>query len=267
MTSIIVPAHNEACRIGGNLTLLTLGAEPDEFEIIVVANGCSDDTVEVAKSIPGVRVIDLPGAGKAAALRAGDAAATRLTRIYLDADVPLSAHEARALAKAVTTLPGIHAATGWRRIVTRGSSLAVRAFYAVNRRLPAYDDGLHGRGVIAVGPIGRARFEEFPDVIADDLFLDSLFTPEEKCQVNNVSASVIAPRTTVQLVRRLARVRRGNREMRGSHGARPEARTAWLRYVVLPRPWLWPAGIFYAAVVVAAEIMSRRAGLAWGSRD
>lgn len=265
MTSIIVPAHNEAGRIAGNLALLAAGAEPDEFEIIVVANGCTDATAEVAQGIAGVRVIDLPDPGKAAALRAGDAAATRPARIYLDADVPLSAQDARVLSKAVTAMPGVHAATGRRRILTRGSSLWVRAYYAVNRRLPVYDEGLYGRGVIAVGPIGRARFDEFPDAIADDLFLDSLFTAEEKCQLGDVSSSVAAPRTTVQLVTRLARVRRGNREMRETHGARPQSRTAWLRHVVFPRPWLWPAGICYAAVVAAAEVLSRRTGLAWGS--
>jgi glycosyltransferase involved in cell wall biosynthesis len=262
-TSIIIPAHNEAERIGANLTLLAQDATPGEFEIIVVANGCTDATVAVAQSIPVVKVIDLPEPGKAAALRAGDAAATRLGRIYLDADVPLSTHEARALVRAVT-MQGVYAATGSRRIVTRGTSLAVRAFYAVNSRLPVYDDGLFGRGVIAVGPLGRARFEEFPDLIADDLFLDSLFSPDEKCQVDDVVTSVTAPRTTVQLVRRLARVRSGNRAVRQLSSARPVSQTSWLRHVVLPRPWLWPAGICYAVVVVAAEIMSRRAGLTWG---
>ena len=263
MTSIIIPAHNEASRIGGNLTLLTLGAGIDEFEIIVVANGCTDATVDVAHSIPGIRVIDLPEAGKAAALRAGDDAATRLARIYLDADVALSAHEARALTKAVTQ-PGVHAATGRRRVVTSGSSLGVRAFYAVNRRLPVYDDALFGRGVIAVGPIGRARFDEFPDLVADDLFLDSLFTTDEKCQVDDVVTSVVAPRTTMQLIRRLARVRSGNRVVRVVSQARSASNSSWLRHVVLPRPWLWPAGVCYAAVVIAAEIMSRRTRLSWG---
>jgi glycosyltransferase involved in cell wall biosynthesis len=263
VTSIIIPAHNEGTRIGANLSLLTLDAQPGEFEIIVVANGCTDTTAEVAQGIPGVKVIDLPRPGKAAALRAGDAAATRLGRIYLDADVPLSAYEARALAR-VLTVPGVYAATGRRRTVTRGSSLAVRAFYSINRRLPVYRDGLFGRGVIAVGPMGRARFEEFPDIIADDLFLDSLFTSDEKCEVDDVVTTIIAPRTTIQLVRRLARVRSGNRAMRAVSSARPASRTSWLRHVVLPRPWLWPAGVCYAAVVVAAEIMSRRTGLSWG---
>lgn len=263
MTSIIVPAHNEAGRIGGNLTLLTEGLSPDEFEIIVVANGCSDDTALVAKSIPGVLVIDLPEAGKSAALRAGDSMATRLPRIYLDADIPLSAAEARALARA-TSQPGVHAATGRRRVVTKGSGLPVRAYYAVNKRLPVFRDGLFGRGVIALSAAGRSRFDEFPEMIADDLFLDSLFEAHEKRHLEDVVTTVTAPRGTLQLIRRLARVRSGNRTMRAMSAARPASNSSWFKDVVLPRPWLWPAGLCYAAVTLCAEMMSRRNTLTWG---
>jgi glycosyltransferase involved in cell wall biosynthesis len=263
MTSIIIPAHNEAGRIGANLTLLLDGLPLDQFEVIVVANGCTDSTVDVAKSVPGVHVLDLPEAGKVGALRKGDEAATRLTRIYLDADVPLSADEAQALTKAVTQ-PGVHAATGRRRVVTRGSALAVQAYYAVNRRLPVFQDGLFGRGVIALSAAGRSRFDEFPDLIADDLFLDSLFEAHEKRHLDDVVTTVTAPRRTAQLVRRLARVRSGNRTMRMVAAARPASNSSWLKDVVLPRPWLWPAGLCYAAVTLTAEMMSRRTTLTWG---
>jgi glycosyltransferase involved in cell wall biosynthesis len=263
VTSIIIPAHNEGARLGANLTLLTEGAGPGEFEIIVIANGCTDNTVEVAKSIPGVFVISLDEAGKAGALRAGDEAAQRLSRIYLDADVPLSAAEARSLSAAVAE-PGVFAATGQRRVVTRGCGLPVRAYYAISRRLPVFKDGLFGRGVIALSPAGRARFGEFPSMVADDLYLDSLFESHEKRHLDSVVTTVTAPRQTVQLVRRLARVRAGNRSMRLASAARPANNSSWLRHVVLPRPWLWPAGIGYAAVTIAAEIMSRRSGLTWG---
>jgi glycosyltransferase involved in cell wall biosynthesis len=263
VTSIIIPAHNEGTRLGANLTLLTDGVSAEEFEIIVVANGCTDNTVNIAKSFPGVRVIDLPEAGKAGALRAGDEAATRLARIYLDADIPLAAAEARALATAISQ-PGAFAATGRRRVVTKGSGLPVRAYYAVNRRLPVFKDGLFGRGVIALSAAGRARFGEFPTMIADDLFLDSLFESHEKRHLDEVVTTVTAPRSTVQLVRRLARVRSGNRSMREISAARPASQSSWLRHVVLPRPWLWPAGVCYAVVTVSAEVMSRRTTLTWG---
>jgi glycosyltransferase involved in cell wall biosynthesis len=263
MTSIIIPAHNEAKRIGGNLALLTDGLPAEEFEVIVVANGCTDGTAEVARSFGRVLVVDLPEAGKAAALRAGDAIATHLPRIYLDADVPLSAAGAQSLARAVAQ-PGIHAATGRRRVVTRGSALPVRAYYAVNRRLPVFQDGLFGRGVIALSAAGRSRFDEFPELIADDLFLDSLFESREKQHLDNVVTTVTAPHRTSQLIGRLARVRSGNRTMRMAVAARPANNTSWLKDVVLPRPWLWPAGVCYAAVTLRAEFVSRRATLTWG---
>jgi glycosyltransferase involved in cell wall biosynthesis len=264
MTSIIIPAHNEGGRIGGNLTLLTDGLPPDEFEIIVVANGCVDATAEIARSIRGVKVIELPEAGKVAALRAGDAVATRLARIYLDADIPLTAVEAKALAHAVGQ-PGVHAATGRRRVVTRGSGLPVRAYYAINRRLPVFRDGLFGRGVIALSAVGRSRFERFPEAIAADLFLDSLFEPQEKRHLPEVVTTLTAPRHTAQLIRRVARMRAGYRLMRLMSVARPASNTSWLRHVVLPRPWLWPAGICYVAVTICAEMISRRLTLTWSA--
>jgi glycosyltransferase involved in cell wall biosynthesis len=262
MTSIIIPAHNEAGRIGAHLAALTDGL-PAGFELIVVPNGCTDATADVARTFSRVLVVEVPEAGKAGALRAGDAAATHLPRIYLDADVPLSAKEAQSLACAVTA-PGVHAATGRRRVVTRGSAWPVRAYYAVNRRLPVFEDGLFGRGVIALSAAGRSRFDEFPDLIADDLFLDSLFEPHEKRHLDDVVTTVTAPHRTSQLVGRLARVRSGNRTMRMVAAARPASNTSWLKDVVLPRPWLWPAGLCYAAVTLRAEVLSRRATLTWG---
>ena len=90
MTSVIIAAYNEAAVIGRNLDRLLAGAAPGELEVIVVANGCVDETVAVA-SARDVRVLDLPAPGKAAALNAGDAVATSTPRVYLDADI---AHDA-----------------------------------------------------------------------------------------------------------------------------------------------------------------------------
>ena len=46
--SIVIPAHNEAAVIGRLLSGLLAEAEPDEFEVLVVANGCHDATETVA---------------------------------------------------------------------------------------------------------------------------------------------------------------------------------------------------------------------------
>lgn len=272
MTSIVIAAHNEAAVIGRCLDALLSDARPGEFDVTVVANGCTDDTAAVAATRPGVRVVDLATAGKAAALNAGDAVAVGFPRVYLDADIVLTTAAVRSL---VGALGGAAlAATVGRELDLAGRPLLVRAYYAVHGRLPVFRDGLFGRGVVALSEAGRARFDRFPELVADDLFLDSLFSGTEKRHVTSYTARVATPRRTDDLVRRLVRVRGGNARMRAAAAdgeitapVRPAARLSWLRDVVVPRPWLAPAAVCYVAITVVAAVSARRAadgGAAWG---
>lgn len=255
--SVVIAAHNEATVIGRCLDALLDGAAPGELDITVVANGCTDDTAAVAASRPGVRVVVRTEPGKAKALNAGDAVAVGYPRVYLDADIVLPPGGLRALADALTG--DALAAVPRRQLEVRGRPLLVRAYYAINARLPAYDRALFGRGAIALSAAGRARFDTFPDVVADDLYLDSLFAAAEKRQVEAVSARIATPRRTRDLVRRLARVRSGNAAVRATAtGVRRATRSSWLRDVVLPRPWLLPAGACYAAITLLAAARARR---------
>src|ERR687891_96542 len=77
--SVIIPAYDESARIGRCLDALFSGVGPGRLDVIVVCNGCRDDTAARARATGHpVRVIELPVASKAAALRAGDAAARAL---------------------------------------------------------------------------------------------------------------------------------------------------------------------------------------------
>lgn len=263
---MVIAAHNEAAVIGRCLDALLAGSAPGELDITVVANGCTDDTAGVAASRPGVRVVDRPEPGKVGALNAGDAVAHGFPRVYLDADIVLPPGALRTLVSALGG--GVHAVVPRRELDVSGRPPLVRAYYAINARMPVYERALFGRGVIALSAAGRARFDAFPEVVADDLYLDSLFSREEKRQVDAVAARIATPRRTRDLVRRLARVRSGNASIRGaSAGVRRADRSSWLRDVVLPRPWLVPAGICYAAITVLAAAKARRSpasGGAWG---
>ncbi|GIE88900.1 glycosyltransferase [Actinoplanes regularis] len=261
MTSVVIAAHNEAAVIGRCLDSLLADAAPGEFDVTVAANGCTDDTVRVAAA-RGVRVIDLPDPGKPGALNAGDLAAAGFPRVYLDADVILTTDGLRALAAACATHP---AATARRELDLTGRPLLVRAYFSVHRHLPALRTGLFGRGVIALSADGRSRFTTFPDLVADDLFVDSLFTADEKQQVSSVPSVVATPRKTRDLVRRLIRVRAGNTAMRAAAArgeikadVRPSGRSSWLKDVVLRRPWLAPAAICYVGITVYAALQARR---------
>ena len=280
MTSIVVAAHNEAAVIGRCLDALLAGTSPGEFDITVVANGCTDATAQVAATRPGVRVVDLPTAGKVAALNAGDEVAVGYPRIYLDADIVLSAIGVRALTDALAVsdsapAPRVLASTARREVDVSHSPLLVRWYFAINSRLPVFRHALFGRGVVALSAEGRGRFGRFPDVVADDLFLDSLFAEAEKREVESVSSRVAAPRRTCDLLRRLARVRRGNASMRAAspasselHGAaRGSARTSWLHDVVLRNPILIPAAACYVAITIVASLLARvpqQPGAGWG---
>ena len=265
MTSVVIAAHNEEAVIGRCLDALL--DEDGGLDITVVANGCGDRTAAVAAARPGVRVLDLPEPGKANALNAGDAVAVGFPRVYLDADIVLSPGALTALAGALDTTSAL-AVVPRRVLDLTGRPLLVRAFYAVNSRLPAYRHALFGRGAIALSEVARKRFETFPGYVADDLFLDSLFAVDEKREVSTVSSTVEAPRRTRDLVRRLVRVRAGNAQLRAaSSGVRRSVRSSWLRDVVLPRPWLYPAGACYAALVLTASYAARRQArgeVSWG---
>lgn len=275
VTSVVIAAHDEAAVIGANLDRLLADAAPGDLDVVVVANGCSDDTASVARE-RGVHVLDLPAPGKAAALNAGDEVATGAVRVYLDADIAVTAPTVRALVTALDS-PGAGGTTPLvavpdRQLVLDGRPLAVRCYYAVQSRLPAARTGLYGRGMIALSEAGRARFDRFPSLLADDLYLDSLFSADERVVVTSVRTRVETPRRTRDLVRRLTRVRRGNASLRAQAGAgaltvdvRASSRTSWLTDVVLRRPWLLPAGVVYAVITVVAELRARRPDESWGS--
>jgi glycosyltransferase involved in cell wall biosynthesis len=268
----VVAAFNEEAVIGRHLDLLLRGTGAGELDVVVAANGCVDATVEVAQT-RGVRVLDLPAAGKAGALNAGDAAATAFPRIYLDADVGVDADGVRALVAALEAPPAdgpaALVAVPDRELVTTGRPWPVRSYYAVQSRLPAAQTGLFGRGMIAVSERGRARFDAFPEAVADDLFLDGVFGLDERVVVASVRTRVETPRTTRDLVRRLTRVRRGNAELRAAAErgevprVRPASRTSWLRDVVVRQPRLAPAGVVFAVLTLVAELRARRPARGW----
>ncbi|MCM4084867.1 glycosyltransferase [Paractinoplanes hotanensis] len=269
--SVVMPAFNEEIGISTGLRALT--GSPDhgpDLQIVVAANGCTDRTAEVARSF-GVQVVEIATASKTAALNAADQLVTGDVRVYLDADVPAGAAVVRRLAEAVAR-PGVEAAVPRPAVDASESTWPVRAFYAINSRLPVFRGRLFGRGVIAVSSAARARFDRFPAITADDMFLDAVVAPDEKAELD-VPVRVIAPRTTGDLIRRVARARDGNAEFNRYLRANPEVvatpaeanQTSWLRDVVLRRPWLVPAAVVYVAVVLLAE--RKRRSASWDVRS
>ena len=78
VTSIIIPAHNEQAVVARGIQALARDAGADSYQVIVVANGCSDDTAGVARRAwDRVDVVETDIPSKSNALNLGDAKATR----------------------------------------------------------------------------------------------------------------------------------------------------------------------------------------------
>ncbi len=85
--SVIVPAYNESAGIEATLRSLAASTHP-EVEIVVVDDGSSDGTADIAESLglPGVSVIRQRNGGKASALNTGIAWSSHELVVMIDGD-------------------------------------------------------------------------------------------------------------------------------------------------------------------------------------
>lgn len=228
--SVVIPAHNESAAIGRCLDALFTGVAPGELDVVIVCNGCRDNTAALARSSGHpTRVVELDAASKPAALRAGDEAARAFPRIYLDADIVLDGSAARAVLERLKA--GAVAARPPIRYDSSSSSRSVRSYYRTRTRLPALLRSLWGAGVYGLSSAGRSRFGEFPDIVADDLWVDGHFETGEIEIVDCAPVVIAAPRRARDLVRVLRRTYRGKAETtrlgphdRGQHTTRSAMR-------------------------------------------
>ena len=220
--SVVIAAYDEEALIGRCLDHLLRDFAEGELEVVVAANGCSDGTARVARTFP-VHVLELDQASKAAALRAGDDAVTSFPRIYLDADVLLPSASARAVL-AHLQRPDALAARPPLAYDTSCCSALVRSYYRARRQLPSMTTHLWGAGVYALSDRGRARFGAFPDVTADDLFVDQQFACHEKTIVEAEPVVVLTARTAKGLLQVLRRQNRGKRNLGHGQHVQPTSR-------------------------------------------
>ncbi|MDE4096164.1 glycosyltransferase family 2 protein [Phaeobacter gallaeciensis] len=187
MISVLIPAHNEAAYIRPCLeALFAADPLPGLAEVLVLANGCTDDTAEIARSVTlpqgwSRKVIDLPQGGKLAALNAGDARAKGAVLVYLDADVTVTPPLLAQLAGVLTPERPLYA-SGSPRVAPARSSLT-RAYGRFWSRLPFVTDGAPGFGLFAMTRTGRERWQDWPDIISDDTFARLSFAPAERIRV------------------------------------------------------------------------------------
>ena len=189
--SVIITARNEEKYLPDCLrSLLSQDATAGQVQVVVSANACTDSTVSVARRhVPAfaargwrLDIIDREDGGKCGALNAGDTAAVGNWRLYLDADIVCDADLLGQLRTALRRAGAVYA-TGRLKIPPPRSWVS-RHYGRFWTRLPFFEGGTVGAGLFAVNAAGRARWGEFPPIIADDSFARLHFTPAERIEVS-----------------------------------------------------------------------------------
>ena len=257
--AVIIPAYNEAAVIKRTLAPLSGVAVDGAIELIVVCNGCNDNTAEIARSVPGVRVVELEQGSKPAALNAGDEAATLWPRLYLDADIQISADAVLAVLDRLAE-GDVLAARPACRYDSDGASALVRSFYRARRRIPQHQLAMWGAGAYGLSAKGHQRIGAFPMVTGDDLYVDTQFDAAEKVVVATEPSVVRTPADVKSLLAILRRGQRGNTEQsaRGdeSNGRKPN--TSLDTAVSVVRTIRGPQSAVDAAVFLGMASAKRR---------
>ena len=191
IVSILIPAHNEADYLPACLdALLASDPVPQDVEVIVIANGCTDNTAEIARGYAAVaearnwrlEVLDLTQGGKLNAWNQGESAARGEALIYLDADVHVSPPLIGQIAEALDTDQPRYA-SGRPSVTVTGQDALTRHYTRFWLTTPFMVHGVPGFGVFAMNRAGRARWSDWPDIISDDTFARLNFTPAERIDV------------------------------------------------------------------------------------
>lgn len=125
--SVLIPCFNEAQQVTDTVTH-ALSISQSEFEVIVIDDGSTDDTLSILKELaarhPRLHVVALgSNQGKAAALRAGAKLAKFPILVCVDGDARIDRDAPGWLAGQFLTNPELGAATGNPRVRNRHSML------------------------------------------------------------------------------------------------------------------------------------------------
>ena len=229
MISVIVPAFNEEQSLGQCLGSL-LDQNYEDYEVIVVDDGSTDKTLEIARSYEGtkVKVIHQENEGKAGALNTGIGASMGSIVLTVDADTRLNRSALRALAERFSARSDLGALAGSVKVYNpKGLLQKLQGTeYTTSIGLIRKGQSMLGSVMIVPGPIAAFRREAVgrvhgfsSDTFAEDFDI-TLAVLKAHYRVEYESRAVaytIAPRGLEDLVKQRRRWYRGMIQVLAKH--------------------------------------------------
>jgi glycosyltransferase involved in cell wall biosynthesis len=222
--SVVVPAYNEGPRIGDTVRTLHEALGDIDVEVIVVDDGSTDRTADLAESAGADLVVRQPrNAGKGAAVRAGFARASGAAIAYTDADLAYPPEQLAAMLRVVEA--GFPFVAGSRRHEETVTLIRARRLREVTGRLfniataAIVNSGFRdtqcgikafraeeGRLLLACGLVDGFAFDVELFVLAKRFGIP---VTEAPVQIRNVeTSSVQMGRDSRRMIRDLVRIRR-----------------------------------------------------------
>lgn len=221
--SIIIPAHNEQLLITKTLNFILKDGVVTECNIIVVANGCHDNTVnnvnafihEQASALQSkqiiIEVLDVEKASKTNAINIGLSHAPAGVKVLLDADINISGQHLLNLVNCLSEK--VLAVSPKLNYDTSQSSRLVKWYYAI-AAASLYNQAHRISNVIALTEVAQQKMGNLPNVIADDEYIRRRFHHSEYQVIKTACFTFKCPKDIFNLLNVLTRVERGNLQLR-----------------------------------------------------
>ncbi|WP_434771869.1 glycosyltransferase [Pseudomonas entomophila] len=177
--SVVIAAHNEERHIVDKLrSVLRQDYQAADLQVVVVSDGSTDATVQLARSLgdPRVEVLDLPRLGKAGVLNAGVGVSRGELLVFTDADNQW-ADDTLGLLLAPFADPEVGASAGHMIIPVVGKGLSLGD--SLYRHYEAWVRKVENRTGCMVSADGallalrRALYQAVPKQVNDDFFIST----------------------------------------------------------------------------------------------
>lgn len=211
MLTVIIPAYNEEKCIERTLSELTCFSIL-EVEVIVLPNGCTDNTAEFVRAkFPSFKVVELDTGSKILAINKGLEIAQFEHVLIQDADVTVSTESIRSILKFIENEQYLFASPNTE--IVQDGSLLVNMYYSFLKLTPAYQVGMVNSGAYLISPQARNILGAFPQVIADDGYVKGILGSANLTTIPSCYSVVMSPRTIWSLIKIKTRSKLGNMEL------------------------------------------------------
>ncbi|WP_416831637.1 MAG: glycosyltransferase [Erythrobacter sp.] len=253
--SVVIPVYNEASGLAERARSVVSGL-PHGCEVVFVCNGCTDDSQAILeREVSNEATILACAKGKAHAIRLGEQHCSIFPRFYVDSDVWISGDGLARLSaclndRTLLVSPRI-------RFDVTDASPAAAALSRFWLALPHGQSSAYHH-VLGIGKALRSRWGEFPDLIADDTFIESLAKDEEKAIIDTVFVTTSPPKSWWAWVQVRVRWQQGINQLVRARHRPPQSQgqtRAILKKAIQPR-WALIA-VLYISSVVLARILAR----------